>query len=279
MKGDFLKAMKTMKKLIPALAMLLVSAVLLGTSTFAWFSMNTTVTATNMQVVAKSNNTFLLINTGDNDTATEIQSANVTTIPLTVSNEDAKVFPSRPCLTAEDAALLPATTGKKVGGAAITVAGAQVTNTATASAVTNWYTATAADSGASTKASGSERQLESFTNYVIVRTAYLTVSVGATKVNNLTVTPTITQKTSGADISAVKLLVVTDDGGFAAITSANNAQAIDIKGSNTDITDSTVRTVTIYMYYDGEESVVYTNNMANLKGCDISLQFDVEVNP
>lgn len=46
--------MKTMKKLIPALAMLLVSAVLLGTSTFAWFSMNTSVKATGMQVQAKA---------------------------------------------------------------------------------------------------------------------------------------------------------------------------------------------------------------------------------
>ena len=41
-----------MKKLIPALALLLVSAVMLGTSSFAWFSMNTTVQATGMEVKA-----------------------------------------------------------------------------------------------------------------------------------------------------------------------------------------------------------------------------------
>lgn len=39
-----------MKKLIPALALLLISAVLLSTASFAWFSMNTTVTVTGMQV-------------------------------------------------------------------------------------------------------------------------------------------------------------------------------------------------------------------------------------
>ena len=44
-----------MKKLIPALALLLVSAVLLATSSFAWFSMNTTVTVTGMSVTAKVN--------------------------------------------------------------------------------------------------------------------------------------------------------------------------------------------------------------------------------
>lgn len=48
------------KRLIPALAMLLVSAILLGTSTFAWFSMNTQVSATNMQVKAVSDQGLLI---------------------------------------------------------------------------------------------------------------------------------------------------------------------------------------------------------------------------
>lgn len=41
-----------MKKLIPALCMLLVAAALMGTSTFAWFSMNSRVEATGMEVKA-----------------------------------------------------------------------------------------------------------------------------------------------------------------------------------------------------------------------------------
>ena len=40
------KETNTMKKLIPAICLLLVSAVMLGTSTFAWFSMNATVAVT-----------------------------------------------------------------------------------------------------------------------------------------------------------------------------------------------------------------------------------------
>ena len=46
--------MKSMKKLIPAICMLLLSAMLMGTSTYAWFSMNTSVSASGMQVKAKS---------------------------------------------------------------------------------------------------------------------------------------------------------------------------------------------------------------------------------
>ena len=51
---------KSFKKLIPAIAMLLLSAVLMGTSTYAWFSMNTKVTATGMQVQAKAESGLLI---------------------------------------------------------------------------------------------------------------------------------------------------------------------------------------------------------------------------
>lgn len=53
--------MKKFAKLVPALAMLLVSATVLATSTFAWFSMNHTVTASNMTVTAKSDAFWLQI--------------------------------------------------------------------------------------------------------------------------------------------------------------------------------------------------------------------------
>lgn len=76
--------MKKFKKLIPAFCLLLVSAVLMGTSTFAWFSMNKTVTATGMQVTAKSDNPFLIIAAGDtvdgdslNRTATSTNTADL----------------------------------------------------------------------------------------------------------------------------------------------------------------------------------------------------------
>ena len=54
--------MKKFRKLLPALSMLLISALLMGSSTFAWFSMNTTVTATGMSVTAEAP-TSLLIST------------------------------------------------------------------------------------------------------------------------------------------------------------------------------------------------------------------------
>ena len=205
-----------MKKLIPAIAMLLISIVLLSTASFAWFSMNTTVSVTGMEIKAKTDNTYLLINNSVSgaDEAAEaasIQAAGLLTVDFAMGPTE--VYPSAPALTAAEAAYLPASTGKKVGEDAITVAGVQVTNATTAATVTNWYTANAAS----------------------------------------------------------------PDAGFAVISTINTSA--DISGTNTDITDTTVRVVDIWLYYDGNATEVYTNNMANLTGVDIVLEFTVDSNP
>ncbi len=56
--------MKKFMKLIPAFVMLLVSAILVSTATYAWFSMNTTVTATGMSVTAQTQGNLLISKTG-----------------------------------------------------------------------------------------------------------------------------------------------------------------------------------------------------------------------
>lgn len=52
--------MKKMRRLIPAFAMLLVAATMLSTASFAWFTMNESVTATGMQVKAKASGNLLI---------------------------------------------------------------------------------------------------------------------------------------------------------------------------------------------------------------------------
>ena len=53
--------MKTTRKILPALVMLLVSAIMLSTASYAWFASNSTVAATGMQVKVKANNYYLEI--------------------------------------------------------------------------------------------------------------------------------------------------------------------------------------------------------------------------
>lgn len=55
--------MRTTRKVVPALVMLIISALLLTTASYAWFSMNQTVTATGMSVTAKAPTSLLISNT------------------------------------------------------------------------------------------------------------------------------------------------------------------------------------------------------------------------
>ena len=59
--------MKLSRRLIPAIAMLMVSAVLMSTASFAWFSMRDTVTAEGMTVNATSDAVFLQIKEAEQD--------------------------------------------------------------------------------------------------------------------------------------------------------------------------------------------------------------------
>lgn len=60
--------MKKFRKLVPAFAMLLVSATVLASTTFAWFSMNNKVTATGLEVTAKANTQYLIVGTTIDET-------------------------------------------------------------------------------------------------------------------------------------------------------------------------------------------------------------------
>lgn len=268
------------RKLLGAVGMLTVSAAMLVSSTFAWFSMNKDVNVATLSLTAKSNQTYLLISK-TNDTAATIQSEGLTTATESITGDAAKVYPSSPALTEAEAGYLTKS-GKVVGtDAAITTAGVLVDNPAKAAAVTNWFTANASTVSAATIDTTSARQLSTFTGYVIHKTYYLTVAAGSNPANNLSVTADIDD--TNTDAQAVKLLVTTDDGGFANLYLAGNdgtAHAAnltaDIKGSNTNITNTTVRQVDVYLYYDGDEAPVYTNNAANLAGADVDLTFSVK---
>ena len=254
-----------MKKLIPAIALLVISSLLLSVASYAWFSMNTTVTATNMQVTVKSDNTFLLISK-TNSTAAAIQAEELTTVDLAVPDAEAKVYPSKPMAEGE------------VGVGNLFETGTAVTNFATADAFENWYTAIGVDPANGTLKTGTASALTGFSGYVVKRTVYLTIAEGANDAQNLTVKPTITAKT-GETIDAVKVLVTTDDGGFETLIATDTGTEKDIKGTNTALTDATVLTVNIYIYYDGSVASVNTNNAANLDGANITLEFGVDAIP
>lgn len=87
--------MKKFKKLIPAFCAMLVSAAMLGTSTYAWFSVNKEVTATNMSVTAVADTQYFLISTTA-DFSAEKLSMNLTAEQMTQKGigDKAEVYPA-----------------------------------------------------------------------------------------------------------------------------------------------------------------------------------------
>jgi len=92
---------KAMRKLIPAVIMLLISAMLVGTSTYAWFSMNRTVTVTGMKVTTTAGSNLYIVSDSldsvakkaDNLFGTSVDTADaVATVIEPVSTVNGKEF-------------------------------------------------------------------------------------------------------------------------------------------------------------------------------------------
>lgn len=235
--------MKKFKKLIPALCMLLISAVLMGTSTYAWFSMNETVKVEGLNVTAKSEQTYLLIS-GTKDTATEIQADKLTTATFTIDETASKVAPS---------------------------AHETITNTETTNTANNWYYKIAKQADSS-EGKDEKTTLTTLEGYVIHKTVYITLAQGSVDQTKLTATVGITAKEGAATIiSPVKVIITATDKYTEFATTDTTAKEV-YSGA---INDKTVVTLDIFIYYDGNDTAVFTNNYANLAAADIALSFTV----
>ena len=262
--------MKKFKKLIPALCMLLVSAVMLGTTTFAWFSMNDKANVSGMQITAKTNDTYLLISDTKTE-ATEIQANPKTTVDFKMTAAT-KLYPSAPVMSETEINYFTGV-DKPV----------KITNKETAETATNWYTAQAAAADKTDIKTDTAKQLTSanFSEYVLAKTVYLTIAKDVNAANKLTVTPTFTALDSKT-ISGVKVLVVVT---YEDAEGQKTTKIVTIKNTDTTVNlydtedqhviDSKVVTVSMFLYYDGTDSSVFTNNAANIGGAKVEFEFKV----
>ena len=246
--------MAKFKKLIPALCMLLISAVLMGTSTYAWFSMNTTVTASNMQVTAKSNARYLLIGT-DKKIATD--KSGVTNSHAFANNENSYY----PIAYQETASTVKDVLGT---GSDDTVVPAK-----------SWYTA---NNGNSNNAIDDKKNFKLITDaetainssYIATYTFYLTLSNDSEdytgKLDIAMTKPALSGE--GADKkenSAVSAVVVVSSVSDDTTTELNRFAFGSKAGTKTidsiTITKSTVVDVKVFVYIDGNDSTVYSDKI------------------
>lgn len=237
-----------MKKLIPAICMTLVAAAMFATSTFAWFSMNTTVTATGMQVTAKSNAIYLLI--GGNSGIASNKTGLSTTVAATYATEgnDAKACYPVAYTTA-------ATT---VGGTAV--------------AEKSWYTASNGNSNNATDAITNVRPVtEGAADYMLTYKVWLTLSADSEDAEKYIKVTFSKGDSDDAALSAVVKIGTTDT--FALNSTTTNGTT----ANKVTLTGSTAVEVTVYVYIDGNSENVYSDyiNTPHSIAGTVGLSFDL----
>lgn len=245
--------MKMTRKLIPALVMLLVSAVMLSTASFAWFASNDTVAVNGMNVKVKSTAKFLEIS----KTSSSTGFGKFVDIDNTLAE--------------------------------IELVHAKVEEAATSATLT-WHTGTSEFydqvGTTNTEALAGITEQHALINTLYVRMSKDTSTVGLKYLRIKEGTVTVT----GADnlTPALRLLVVCeDDGGNVlgmqlwsnrdgSITTYNGTDDAAIYIAP-DVALDEVYTVKTYLYFDGEDASAVTSNTVNLQ--NISVSFSLTAGP
>ena len=299
------------KQLLAAVAMVLVAAVALGSSTYAWFVSNNSVEATTTSISAQSNSAYLVIDNADAG-STKTTSTSSTTASETPT-PDAKLYPAQ---WANNFAADKTTVGDKV----------YQFETAYASVKDN------AGEQTGTRFAIGDPDAAVTADYALKNTFYIGTGTYDGTFTNLKVSGLTVENTSSSDLNtAIRVLVKCGDEWVVARAKAvlgkdaytltktgtdyTNAQGTDEVGylssnSTTKITktayealnatttasgtdweiesqsktDGIIRadafgktqgdaTVLVYVYYDGSDGRVFTTNLEKLKDIGVTITF------
>lgn len=235
------KALK--KQMGAAIAMVLVAAVALGSATFAWFVSNNKVDATTSKISAQSNSAFMYIrDEKENSTDLRTDDSSVTDTPL------------YPAHWANGADTTPYDTLAKFYTAFGTSAtdGSKVDNTV------NLVPAQGADAAGTPAAAVAGE-------YAVKNTFYVG-SKGAELTNLVVDSAKITGATDGNDKfdSALRVLVVSGQN-WVLCNKDGIVSSSDTTHKLADKIGKDETTVEMYVFYDGDDAQVFTNNLENLK--------------
>ena len=243
------KALK--KQMVAAIAMVLVAAVALGSATFAWFVTNNKVEATTSTISAQSNAAYMYIRNKNNaDTNSTSDVADI--------KDNKELYPAT-WADHFDA------NGKKDGDADFTTVTYQ------------FETATALDPKASAidtntrRAVGAPDSNEVLDKYAVKNT--FKVGTKGTKLTNLIVDPTnngislVSEDNSNTQFdNALRILVKCGDNWVLCDKSGViKSSSTDSNLLATEVTPEQEVEVDVYVFYDGDDAAIYTNNLGSLK--------------
>ena len=245
--------MKSTRKIIPALVMLLVSAIMLTTASYAWLASSREVTAGGMTVQANTDVVYMQISNSKDNSAVWGNSA------------------SAPEATKTSGEL-------------------ELVNAYVDEGQVKWQTAVGAVPGATGK-EGDYTPVPTITGtYALINNFYVKMSAESTKqLENLTInTVSVTGDPIVAESfdEALRVLVIAknDEGtvlGYQCWDLGTKALLSGFEGTTTlsgaeKITKDAIITLEVYIYYDGEDTYAFTNNLASATEKNISVSFTAE---
>lgn len=264
MKKENLGSVKALKKQLgAAVAMVCVAAVALGSSTYAWFVSNNTVTATTSTISAQSNAAFMYIRDKD-ETSTNL-TADTSSVTSTA------LYPAH-WVTAKEGNYATADIGKFYT--------AYGTTADDGTMVAKTLKIVEKDADSTTKGSPADAEAAKYA----VKNTFFIGSKG-TELSNLVVTAAALKNENGtnstsenADLdNALRILVTCGDNW---VLCDKDSILASNEGNTThklaDTVSSTETEVNIYVFYDGDDSEIKTNNLPDLKKAskNITVQFD-----
>lgn len=249
------------KQLMAAIAMVVVAGVALSSATYAWFVSNNTVTATTSSISAQSNAAYLVI---DNAAAGATSTSSTSSTTASETPADKKVYPAQ-----------------VIADGVWQSAYASATNAATEAADTRFTIKSSGKTDGSAAAAVAE-------DYAIENTFYIGTGTYDGKFENLTVKNVEVSGASSELVSAVRVLIVCGDkwcvwgNGAKVSTYTTTAGAQNLSGTNyadnsviaATVEKGTDQTIKVYVYYDGADTNVFSDNLADLTECGITITFD-----
>lgn len=255
------KALK--KQLMAAIAMVCVAAIALGSSTYAWFVSNNTVKATTSTISAQSNAAFMYIRDKDEE------STNLTADTSSVTST--ALYPAH-WVTAKEGNYANADIGKFYTAYGTTADnGAMVQDTLKI-----------VEASAESQSKGSPADAVA-AKYAVKNTFF--IGSKGTELSNLVVTAAALKNENGtnstsenADLDNALRILVTCGNNWVLCDKDRILAANDGNTTNklADTVSSTETEVNIYVFYDGDDSEIKTNNLPDLKKAskNITVQFD-----
>ena len=248
------------KQLMAAIAMVVVAGVALSSATYAWFVSNNSVTATTSTISAQSNAAFMYIRD-------EAESSTDLTVD-TSSISSTALYPAH-WVTAKTGNYASADIGKFYT--------AYGTTAANGTMVADTLKLVEASADSQTKGSPAD----AVTAQYAVKNTFFIGSKGTT-LENLVVTAAALKNENGTDSTsennaldnALRILVTCGDNWV--LCDKDSIIASSNSNKLADTVSSTETKIEIYVFYDGDDDQVFTNNLPDLKKASkcITVQFD-----